>query len=203
LPPGYSMVEGGEAEQSGDSQGNLAAFAPAILVTMLALLVLTFRSVRMAGLLLVIATCCVGLGLLSTFAIEFPFGFTGILGILGLIGVALNDSIVVIAAIRSNEDARNGDRAAVVAEILGCTRHVLSTTLTTVGGFAPLLLLTEGQFYPSLAVVLTGGIVGAMILALTFIPAAYVLVHPIKFNVLGLGDLLQKSRDGGATPALV
>ncbi len=186
LPPGYALGLGGEAEQSGDSQGNLATYAPAIVLAMIATLILTFRSVRMAVLLLVIAVCCAGLGILSTWAIGLPQGFNMILGILGLIGIALNDSIVVISSIRSNVDARDGDREAIVQEVVGCTRHVMATTFTTVGGFAPLLLLAEGDFWPSLAIVLAGGILGATVLALVLIPAAYVLVHPRKFQLFRL-----------------
>jgi multidrug efflux pump subunit AcrB len=185
VPAGYRIELGGEAETSGESEGNLAAYLPAIAAAMLATLVLAFRSLRMAAMLLVIAGACVGLGLLSTFSIGYPFGFNTILGTLGLIGVGLNDSIVVIAAIRNNPAARAGDADAVVDEVMGCTRHVLSTTLTTVGGFAPLLLLTDGQFYPSLAVVLAGGILGATLLSLVFIPAAYTLLHPRRFGLLG------------------
>ncbi len=187
LPPGYTMGFGGEAEQSGDSQGNLAAFAPAILLTMLATLILTFRSLRMAGLLLVIAGCCVGLSLFSTWTIGLPLGFNTILGTLGLIGIALNDSIVVISGIRNNPEARAGDREALVGEVVSSTRHVLSTTLTTVGGFAPLLLFSEGDFWPSLAIVLFGGIIGATLLALFFIPAAYVVLHAKTFGLIGSG----------------
>ncbi len=185
LPPGYRVGLGGEVEQSGSSQNNLAKFAPALLLTMVATLVLTFRSVRMAMLLGVVAASCVGFAIMSTWSISLPFGFNTILGTLGLIGVALNDSIVVISSIRGNDAARNGDREALVSEIIGCTRHVLSTTLTTLGGFAPLLLLSEGDFWPSLAIVLFGGIVGAMLLALFMIPAAYVLLHPRKFGLIG------------------
>jgi multidrug efflux pump subunit AcrB len=57
-------------------------------------------------------------------------------------------------------------------------RHVVSTTLTTIGGFLPLLIFVGGDFWPPLAIVLAGGVVGSTILAVTFIPAAYLLVHP-------------------------
>ena len=104
--------------------------------------------------------------------------FDTVLGTLGLIGVALNDSIVVLAAIRSNPEARDGDRDAIVDEVLGCARHVISTTLTTIGGFLPLLLFIGGDFWPSLAIVLAGGVAGATLLAVTLVPAAYALFTP-------------------------
>ena len=64
-----------------------------------------------------------------------------------------------------------------VDAVLGTGRHVLSTTLTTIGGFLPLIVLVGGDFWPSMSVVLAGGIVGASIMALVFVPAAYRLLR--------------------------
>ena len=58
----------------------------------------------------------------------------------GLVGVAINDTIVVLAAIREDPQARVGEPAAVRDVVVRSTRHVLSTTLTTVAGFTPLML---------------------------------------------------------------
>ena len=55
-------------------------------------------------------------------------------------------------------------------------RHVISTTLTTIGGFIP-LLLGGGTFWPPLAIVIAGGVGGATILATIYIPSIYVLVR--------------------------
>ena len=116
-----------------------------------------------------------------------------------MIGVALNDSIVVLAAIRGNPRALNGDLDAIASEVMGCSRHVISTTFTTMGGFAPLLLFMGGEFWPSLAIVLAGGVAGATILAVLFVPAAYVLLQRLPVPRFG--------RSGGArttaTPAEV
>ena len=60
---------------------------------------------------------------------------------------------------------------------MGATRHILSTTLTTIGGFLPLLIFVGGDFWPSLAIVLAGGVGGSMILALLYVPAVYVLLQ--------------------------
>ena len=70
---------------------------------------------------------------------------------MGLVGVAVNDSIVVLAALRENQQVRAGDREAVVQVVTHCTRHVISTSLTTVAGFLP-LILAGGSFWPPLAV---------------------------------------------------
>ncbi|MEO1583314.1 MAG: efflux RND transporter permease subunit [Planctomycetota bacterium] len=179
LPPGYSITIGGAAEQNDDATGNLAKYAPVLVVIMIATLILTFRSVLLAGVLGCVAIFSVGLALFSTWTISFPVSFNSILGTLGLIGVALNDSIVVVASLRENTRARLGDPAAIAEAIMGCLRHVISTTLTTIGGFLPLLLFVGGDFWPSLAIVMAGGITGATLLAVFFVPACFRLITMI------------------------
>ena len=176
LPPGYRIEIGGESEQDAEATNNLALYAPMLLTMTVAILILSFRSVTIALLLVSVASLSVGLGLLSTWMISFPLSFNTILGTLGLIGVALNDSIVVIAAIRADARARMGELEAIVEQVLGCTRHILSTTFTTIGGFLPLLLFVGGDFWPSLAIVLVGGIAGASFLALVYVPSVYRLL---------------------------
>ena len=176
LPEGYRWELGGALEQDAEAVSNLLAYAPILATMMCAGLVLAFRSVRLALLLGLVAGLSVGLALLSTWAIAFPVSFNTILGALGLIGVALNDSIVVLAAIRADPDARAGDPAGLARAALGCGRHVASTTFTTIGGFLPLLLFVGGDFWPSLAIVLAGGVGGATLLAIGLVPAGYRLL---------------------------
>ena len=47
----------------------------------------------------------------------------------------------------------------------------------TIGAFLSLPLIVGGDFWPSLAIVLAGGVSGSMILALVFVLAVYVLMH--------------------------
>ena len=119
--------------------------------------------------------CSIGLALTSLWIFGYPLGFMAILGTFGLIGVAINDSIVILAAIRSHSAARMGDRQAMEDVIVHSTRHIITTSITTVFGFAP-LLLDGGEFWPPLAICLAGGIIGATVLALFFVPCAYLLL---------------------------
>jgi multidrug efflux pump subunit AcrB len=176
LPTGYRLEISGDSEESRDAIGLLMVYLPVLLLIMVATLVLSFRSGVLAMLIGVVAVLSIGLGLLSLWLSGSDIGFNPILGMAGLIGVAINGSIVVIAAIRASAEARAGDPEAVVNETLGCTRHILSTTLTTMAGFLPLLLFTGGQFWPPLAVVLAGGVGFAVTLSLWFTPAAYCLI---------------------------
>jgi multidrug efflux pump subunit AcrB len=176
LPPGVSLVEGGAAEQSGDAVGRLLGNVPPLAVVMIGALILVFRSVWKAALMTSVAALIVGIGFLTTWAAGFPFSFNMILGILGLIGVGLNDSIVVLSEIGEEDPEGTGDPTLVGQAVTNVLRHVVSTTLTTIGGFLPLLLLVGGDFWPSLAIVLATGIPFATLLSIGFVPATYVLV---------------------------
>jgi multidrug efflux pump len=177
LPPGYRLEYGGEASKRNDAIGNLMANVGVLAVLMVATLVLSFQSFRLAALIGVVAVLAVGLGMGALWLYGFPFGFMAIIGTMGLIGVAINDSIVVLAAIRADQSARAGERRAIRDVVIRSSRHIIATTLTTTVGFLP-LILAGGGFWPPLAVAVSGGIVGATILALVFIPAAYAVTHP-------------------------
>jgi multidrug efflux pump subunit AcrB len=175
LPPGYSMEFGGEAAKRDDAVGNLMASVGVLAVLMVATLVLALGSFRMAGIIGTVAVLSAGLSLGALWLFGYPFGFMAIVGTMGLMGVAINDAIVVLTAIRGDERARDGHPDAVAEVVLRSTRHVVATTLTTVAGFLP-LILGGGGFWPPLAVAIAGGVGGATLLGLYFGPAAYVLV---------------------------
>lgn len=172
LPPGYHIEFGGEAEKRDDAVGNLMASVGILAVIMVATLVLSFSSFRMAAVILTVGGLSVGLGLGALYLFGHPFGFMAIVGTMGLAGVAINDSIVVLAAIRENDAARDGDVDAIANVVVRATRHVVATSLTTMAGFFP-LILAGGGFWPPLAVAIAGGVAGATLLALYFVPAAY------------------------------
>ncbi|MCB4437635.1 efflux RND transporter permease subunit [Alteromonas sp. McT4-15] len=170
LPEGYRIHLAGDADEQQQALGKLATYAPVLLVLMVTTLILTFTSLRMAGVIGLVAILSVGLGMFSLWLSGLPVGFNPLLGCAGLIGVAINGSIVVIAAINANPQAKRGDTKAIVEETMSCSRHILSTTFTTVGGLIPLLLFSDGSFWPPLAVVLAGGVGFSVILSLVFTP---------------------------------
>lgn len=175
LPHGYRLEYGGEGSKRDDAVGNLMSNVAVLLVLMAATLVLSFGSFRMAALIGCVAVLSIGLSLGALAIASYPFGFTAIIGAMGLVGVAINDSIVVLAAIREDEHARRGEPAAVVNVVVRSSRHVIATTLTTIAGFLP-LILGGGGFWPPMAITIAGGVGGATLLALLLVPASYTVL---------------------------
>ncbi len=177
VPPGYRTEFGGETAERDRALGNMFSSVALLAVLMGATLVLSLGSFRMAAVIATVAGLSVGLTLAALWGFSFPFGFMAIVGALGLIGVAVNDAIVVLTAIRTHPDAGRGDVDATADVVSRSTRHILATTLTTIAGFTP-LVLGGGSFWPPLAIAIAGGIAGATVLALTFVPSAFLLLRP-------------------------
>ncbi|MEM6690504.1 MAG: efflux RND transporter permease subunit [Planctomycetota bacterium] len=174
LPSGYTLEYGGEASQRDQAVGNLMANVGVLLVMMVATLVLSFSSFRMAAIIGLVGVFSMGLGMIGLSVGGHPFGFMAIIGTMGLIGVAINDSIVVLAALRA-ADCKTTEQARDV--VVRASRHIFATTLTTIVGFMP-LILGGGGFWPPLALAIAGGVIGATVLALVMVPAIYWLVRP-------------------------
>ena len=176
LPPGYQVQYGGESEERDRAVTNLMASAGVLLVLMAASLVLAFDSFRYAALISTVGALSVGLGLGALWVFDYPFGFMAIVGTMGLVGVAINDAIVVLAALRDDPRVRAGDAVAAREVVVTSTRHVVATTLTTTAGFVP-LIVAGGAFWRPLAVAIAGGVLGATLLALLFVPSAVLLLR--------------------------
>jgi len=107
----------------------------------------------------------------------------------------------VLAAIRASAEASSGSIDAIVQETIGATRHIVSTTLTTVGGFIPLLLFTGGDFWPPLAIVIAGGVGFSVTLSLLFTPAVYRWLHANPGSLLSLHKKIRRSESSRELPA--
>ena len=116
-----------------------------------------------------------GLSLGALYVFGYPFGFMAIVGTMGLVGVAINDAIVVLAALRADPQASQGDPTAIREVVVASTRHIVATTITTIAGFAP-LLIAGGDFWTPLATAIAGGVAGATLLALCLVPSAFLLL---------------------------
>lgn len=175
LPPGYELQVGGEAAERGDAMGNLFSTALPLLVLMIGSVVLAFNSFRFAGVILIVAFLSVGLAMFGVWLFGTPLGFNAIVGSMGLMGLSINGAIVVLSALRANPAAGALEADAVQDTVMDATRHIVSTTLTTIGGFIP-LLLSGDTFWLPFAAAMVGGVAGSAMLALIFAPSAYVLL---------------------------
>jgi multidrug efflux pump subunit AcrB len=150
-------------------------FALPLLVLMAGTIILSFNSFRFAAVIGTVAVLSIGLAMLGVWLFGYPLGFLAVVGTMGLVGLAINGGIVVLAALRANPEAMQADPEATREVVVGATRHILGTTLTTVGGFVPLILF-GGRFWPPMATAIAGGVGGSAILSLYLVPSLFMLI---------------------------
>lgn len=176
LPSGYWVEFGGESAERDESVANLMSSLSLVVTLMVLVIVLSFNSFRLSGIIFLVAGLAAGLGLLSVWVFSYPFGFTVIVGLLGVIGLAINAAIVILAELKSDSQAMQGNKSAIIAGVMSCTRHITSTTITTIGGFLP-LILAGGGFWPPFAVAIAGGTLLTTLISFYVVPALFTLTR--------------------------
>jgi multidrug efflux pump len=172
IPAGYRIELGGESAERDESVNNLLANLSMVVTLLVMVVVISFNSFRLSLIIFTVGLLAAGLGLLSVWTFSYPFGFTVIIGLLGLVGLAINAAIVILAELKADPDAINGDSDAILAAVMSCTRHITSTTITTIGGFMP-LILAGGGFWPPFAVAIAGGTLLTTMISFYFVPAVF------------------------------
>ena len=175
LPPGYRLEYGGDTDARVETAMNLARSAPLVIILTMVTIFLTFGSYRLSLITLTVALLSMGLSLLALAIFQYPFGIQALIGTIGSIGVSVNAAIIILTALQEDEGAMAGDLAAMRAVILRSSRHIVSTTITTVGGFIP-LILGGGGFWPPFAMAIAGGVLLSTVVSFYFTPIMFALV---------------------------
>ena len=178
LPAGHRYEIGGEVEDQGEANGKLFGLLPLALAGIIVLLVGQFNSFRKGGIIVATIPLILIGGVLGLFIMNAPFGFMVILGFFSLAGILINNGIVLIDRIQTEEQAGREPLDAVVTACLARLRPILMATLTTVLGLIPLILF-GGALFLGMASVIAFGLIVATVFTLGFVPALYTLLFRI------------------------
>jgi multidrug efflux pump subunit AcrB len=176
LPAGYRLEFGGDADARSSTMTNLLAPLGLIITLSVATVVMTLNSFRLAGVTFVVAGLSAGLSILALAVFQYPFGINAVIGVIGSISVSINAAIIILSGLQEDEAARRGDHDAMVGVIMGSSRHIVSTTVTTFGGFLP-LILAGGGFWPPFAMSVAGGVLLSTVISFYFTPPAFALLR--------------------------
>lgn len=127
-----------------------------------------------------------------------PFDMITMLGFLILMGTVVNNPILIVDQARRHlEHDHMPLLEAVTAAVEARLRPIAMTTLTTLCGIAPLVLIPgEGtELYRGVGAIVLFGLMGAAIVTLTFLPAMLVFVLGISRR-FGAGKVQPASRPG-------
>ncbi len=176
LPAGYRLELGGDSDARSSTLGNLMASVGMIVTITIAVIVMTFNSFRLAMVAFLVCVLSAGLSILSLAIFQYPFGINAIIGVIGSIGVSINAAIIIMTGLKQDENAAAGKTGAIVDVVMRSSRHIFSTTITTFGGFLP-LILGGGGFWPPFAMSIAGGVLLSTIVSFYFTPPMFALVY--------------------------
>ncbi|WP_187430105.1 Cobalt-zinc-cadmium resistance protein CzcA [Roseobacter fucihabitans] len=179
LPAGYRLEIGGDSDARAETLGNLLASLGLIVTLSIAAIVMTFNSFRLSAIALIVSVLSAGLSILALAIFQYPFGINAIIGVIGSIGVSINAAIIIMTGLRDDPGARLADPEAMVDVLMGSSRHIISTTITTFGGFLP-LILAGGGFWPPFAMSVAGGVLLSTVVSFYFTPPMFALLYAGK-----------------------
>ncbi len=174
LPPDVRVSYGGETEDINKSFTEMALAFIAGLVLMLAILVLSFNSIRYSlYLLLAVPLSLIGVFVGLTLTGQ-ALSFTSLLGVIALSGVIINHAIILMDSMihYRNTMTTSDTLLDVVADAsVSRLRPIVLTTITTVIGMVPLSTISD--FWSPLAYAIMFGLTFAMILTLVLVPTLF------------------------------
>ena len=174
LPPGYSINYSGATEESIKGGKLLLAPVPAMIVTIMILLMLQLQSISKMILTLLTAplgVIGVSIGLLVT---GKPIGFVVQLGILALSGIIMRNSVILMDQIEQHLSAGEPMRDAIVNATITRLRPILLTAAAAILAMIPLI---SNIFWGPMAVAIGAGLLVATALTLLVLPVMYAAWH--------------------------
>ncbi|HEX3382492.1 MAG TPA: efflux RND transporter permease subunit [Paraburkholderia sp.] len=183
LPIGYRIETGGAGEISGKAQASVMAQLPLMLVVVLTLLMIQLRS--FVRVLMVVLTAPLGLiGVVAALLLfGKPFGFVAMLGVIAMSGIIMRNSVILVDQIERDIAAGHARFDAIVGATLRRFRPIVLTAAAAVLALIPLL---RSAFFGPMATALMGGITGATVLTLFFLPALYATAFKVGHDERGV-----------------
>ena len=176
---GYYYEFGGEFEVSGKANDSIVVNLPIAFMAILLMMVAQFNSVRKP---LIILTA-IPLGIIGVsfglFITNSYFGFMTLLGIISLSGIVINNAIVLLERIKTEEQNGFNSYDAIIEASLSRLRPIVLTTLTTVLGLVP-LWYSGGVMWEPMAISIIFGLMISTMFTLGFVPVLYALFFKVK-----------------------
>jgi cobalt-zinc-cadmium resistance protein CzcA len=172
LPEGYHYEWAGEYDSLRKEQQRLAVIIPITVGMILALLYVSFNSIRDAFAVLSVLPFGAAGGVLALLVSRTPFSISAAVGFAAVIGVASLGGLVFVAGIRRAEAHEHGIKHSIVRASIGEMRAVLMACLAAGLGLLP-AAVSHGigaQAQQPLARVVVGGMITTSLAILIVIP---------------------------------
>jgi len=175
LPEGYYLVWGGQFQNMERAMAHLMVIVPITVAAIFFLLFLLFKSVRFAGLIiLVLPFASIG-GVIALFVTGEYLSVPASVGFIALWGIAVLNGVVLVSYIRSLRDEGKSQLDAIAQGCAQRFRPVMMTATVAMLGLVPFLFATGpgSEVQRPLAIVVIGGLITSTILTLVVLPTLY------------------------------
>ncbi len=179
LPEGYSLVYGGENENSEDAFSSMKL--PTVLAIILIYLILVFQFGNLFEPLIIMGTIPLSfIGILWGLKIMgYPIGFMALLGAISLMGVVVNNGIVLLDYIKQLLPSYKNPLDAITEACKTRMRPIMIGMVTTVLSLMPLMLF-GGPLWAPMATSVIFGMLLSSVLTMLVIPCAYTLMKKVN-----------------------
>lgn len=190
MPPGYTVVFGGQFENQQRAQARLAVVVPLSLGLIFLLLYFAFDSVGQALLIMLNVPLALIGGIAALFLSGQYLSVPGSIGFIALFGVAVLNGVVMVNAINQRIEGGQALGQAVFDGALSRLRPVLMTASIAALGLIPMLLASGvgSEVQRPLATVVVGGLVSSTLLTLFVLPALYSVFSRGRSECLGVAE---------------
>jgi cobalt-zinc-cadmium resistance protein CzcA len=178
------LTWGGQFKNLQDASQRLAIAVPVALLLILALLFVTFNSVRLAVLIFLNVPIAATGGVFALSVAGLPFSISAGVGFIALFGVAVLNGVVLVNYIVELRQGGTAVKEAVFDGALTRMRPVLMTALVAILGLLPRAISTStgAEVQRPLATVVIGGLITSTLLTLFVVPAIYRFFEPKSFG---------------------
>jgi cobalt-zinc-cadmium resistance protein CzcA len=175
LPAGYYLTWGGQFENQERAMNRLIVIGPIAIGLILLLLFLTFRSLRLAFLVLSILPLALIGGVFSLYVSGQYLSVPASVGFIVLFGVAVLNGLVLVSYVQQLRTEGLGLADAVRQGCEHRLRAVLMTASIAVYSLLPMVVATGpgSEVQRPLAVVVIGGLISSALLTLFVLPVIY------------------------------
>ena len=175
MPPGYTVVFGGQFENQQRAQARLMIVVPLSLGLIFLLLYFAFNSIGQALLIMINVPLALIGGIAALFFSGQYLSVPGSIGFIALFGVAVLNGVVMVNAINRRIEDGFKVKIAVFEGALSRLRPVLMTASIAALGLIPMLLASGvgSEVQRPLATVVVGGLLSSTLLTLFVLPVLY------------------------------
>ncbi|WP_378953066.1 efflux RND transporter permease subunit [Pelosinus sp. sgz500959] len=179
LPPGYSIKYDGATEESIKASKLLFAPIPAMIITIMILLMLQLQNIaKMALTLLTAPLGIIGVAM-GLFLTGKPMGFVVQLGILALSGIIMRNSVILMDQIDQHLAAGENLLDSIINATLTRLRPILLTAAAAILAMIPLI---SNIFWGPMAIAIGAGLFVATVLTLLVLPVMYATLYTIDWK---------------------